>query len=80
MNPKDRKIALMRSIAWSFLVILAMAVSFNFALVVTGETNWISPSVALFTVLGTLVLVATQVSLMLGGGRTKAERIAAREQ
>lgn len=80
MNAQARKIAITRSVIWSFIVVLGMASAFNFALVLAGATNWVSPSVALFPVLGTLVLAATQFSIMFGGGMEKAERNAAREQ
>lgn len=76
MSVQERKIAIMRSVIWSFLVVLGMASSFNFALVLTGVANWVSPSVALFPVLGTLALVATQFSIMLGGGTRKVKSAA----
>jgi hypothetical protein len=80
MNVQERKIAIMRSGMWSFLVVLGMASAFNFALVITGVSNWISTSAALFPVLGTLALTVTMFSIMLGGGTRKVGRNAAREQ
>lgn len=80
MNKQERKIALMRSIVWSFLVVLAMVVGMVVALVFTGVVDWFSPSVALFMVLGTFCLAATQFSIMMGGGMTKAQRNAAGER
>ena len=80
MNQQQRRIALWQSIVWSFIVLLSMVVGFNFALVTVGATDWISPNAALFTVLGTFVLAATQFSLMMGGGRTKVQRDAEQNQ
>lgn len=69
-----RKITAYHSIVWSFLVVLAMVVGFTAALTFVGAITWMSPTVATFNMLATLALVATQFSLTLGGGRTKAER------
>lgn len=80
MNKQERKLAIRRSVVWSFLVVLAMVVGAVAALVFAGVVDWVSPSVALFTVLGTFCLAATQFSLMLGGGMTKAERNAVEER
>jgi Tfp pilus assembly protein PilO len=70
----DRKLAIRRSIVWTFLVVLAMAVGFVAALSFAGIIAWPSPTVMLFSMLATMALVATQFSLCLGGGMTKAER------
>lgn len=80
MNVQERKIAITRSVMWTFLVVLGMASAFNFALVLVGVTNWISPSAALFAVLGTLALTATMFSIMLGGGTRKVGRNAVTKQ
>jgi hypothetical protein len=80
MNVQERKIAIMRSVIWTFLVVLGMASAFNFALVLVGATNWVSPSAALFPVLGTLALAITMFSIMLGGGTRKVGRSAVKDQ
>lgn len=79
MTPQARRIALIQSLVWTFIVLLGMASAFNFALVVTGATNWLTPGSALFTVLGTLALAATQFSIMLGGNIRKTGSNATRE-
>ena len=69
-----------QSIIWTFLILLSMAVSFAAGMSAAGALPWLEPRLLLFCLLGTLVLVATQFSLTLGGGMTKAERDAARER
>ena len=80
MNQQDRRLAIVRSIMWSLIVLIGMCSGFFFALSMVGAIDWLSPNAALFTVLGTLVLTATMFSLMLGGGMTKAEREAHQQQ